>query len=61
VTKNKKGDIVDVLRQRDMVIETIAVVRNKNAVAYPGAFSHSFPSSCVGLLLLLLLSLKLSC
>jgi len=32
-----------------MVIETIVAVRNKNAVAYPGAFSRSFPSSYVGL------------
>jgi hypothetical protein len=32
----------------DETHEMIAVVRNKNAVAYPGAFSRSFPSSYVG-------------
>jgi hypothetical protein len=49
VTKSKRGDTVDVLRRRDMAETIAAAVRNKNAVAYPGAFSRSFPSSYVGL------------
>jgi hypothetical protein len=47
VTKIRKRDIVDLLRRRDMVIETIDVVRNKNAVAHSGAFSRSSPRAFV--------------